>query len=70
MTDSRYWLQAEEELDENWTLVRAGTSMPVAPFGGANGGVAQDANMSINVFSPPMADVKDWIDFVMVRLFL
>ena len=23
VTDSRYWLQAEEELDENWHLVRA-----------------------------------------------
>ncbi len=23
VTDSRYWLQAENELDENWTLIRA-----------------------------------------------
>jgi hypothetical protein len=24
VTDSRYWLQAEKELDENWRLIRAG----------------------------------------------
>ena len=24
ITDSRYWLQAQEEIDENWTLVKAG----------------------------------------------
>ncbi|KAH8993233.1 Creatinase aminopeptidase [Lactarius hatsudake] len=24
VTDSRYWLQAEKELDENWVLIRAG----------------------------------------------
>lgn len=23
ITDSRYWLQAEDELDENWHLIRA-----------------------------------------------
>ena len=23
VTDSRYWLQAEEELDRDWTLIRA-----------------------------------------------
>ena len=23
-TDSRYWLQAQEEIDENWTLVKVG----------------------------------------------
>ena len=25
LTDSRYWLQAQEEIDENWTLVKAGS---------------------------------------------
>lgn len=25
VTDSRYWLQAEKELDENWRLIRSGT---------------------------------------------
>jgi hypothetical protein len=29
ITDSRYWLQAEQELDENWTLIRVG--MPSGP---------------------------------------
>jgi hypothetical protein len=24
ITDSRYWLQAEKELDENWRLIRTG----------------------------------------------
>ena len=24
ITDSRYWLQAEKELDENWVMIRAG----------------------------------------------
>lgn len=24
LTDSRYWLQAQEEIDENWTLVKVG----------------------------------------------
>lgn len=24
ITDSRYWLQAEQELDSNWVLIRAG----------------------------------------------
>jgi hypothetical protein len=24
ITDSRYWLQAEKELDENWRLIRIG----------------------------------------------
>ncbi len=24
VTDSRYWLQAEDELDDNWSLIRAG----------------------------------------------
>jgi Xaa-Pro aminopeptidase len=24
--DSRYWVQAENEIDDNWTLVRAGAS--------------------------------------------
>jgi Xaa-Pro aminopeptidase len=28
-TDSRYWLQAAEEIDENWTLMRDGA--PGAP---------------------------------------
>ena len=26
LTDSRYWLQAQEEIDGNWTLVKAGSS--------------------------------------------
>ena len=26
ITDSRYWLQAQEQLDENWTLIRAGSN--------------------------------------------
>ena len=26
VTDSRYWLQAEKELDENWVLIRAGAA--------------------------------------------
>ncbi|KIJ99845.1 hypothetical protein K443DRAFT_101521 [Laccaria amethystina LaAM-08-1] len=25
ITDSRYWLQAQEQIDENWTLIRAGS---------------------------------------------
>ncbi|KAI0305476.1 Creatinase/aminopeptidase [Multifurca ochricompacta] len=29
VTDSRYWLQAEKELDENWVLIRSG--MPSGP---------------------------------------
>jgi Creatinase/Prolidase N-terminal domain len=29
ITDSRYWLQAEQELDENWILIRVG--MPSGP---------------------------------------
>jgi Creatinase/Prolidase N-terminal domain len=29
ITDSRYWHQAEQELDENWTLIRVG--MPSGP---------------------------------------
>ena len=31
ITDSRYWLQAEKEVDENWVLIRAG-----APLGPRN----------------------------------
>jgi Xaa-Pro aminopeptidase len=27
ITDSRYWLQAERELDENWRLIRSGTEL-------------------------------------------
>ena len=27
LTDSRYWLQAEKELDENWHLIRIGTEL-------------------------------------------
>ena len=26
ITDSRYWLQAQEEIDENWSLVKAGSA--------------------------------------------
>ena len=25
LTDSRYWLQAQDEIDDNWTLVRLGS---------------------------------------------
>jgi Xaa-Pro aminopeptidase len=25
-TDSRYWLQADEEVGKNWTIIRAGAS--------------------------------------------
>jgi hypothetical protein len=24
VTDSRYWLQAQQEIDENWTLIKVG----------------------------------------------
>src|SRR6267154_3120474 len=27
MTDSRYWLQAEKDLDENWYLIRTGSEL-------------------------------------------
>ena len=27
ITDSRYWLQAEKDLDENWYLIRTGTEL-------------------------------------------
>lgn len=26
LTDSRYWLQAREEIDDNWTLVKVGST--------------------------------------------
>jgi Xaa-Pro aminopeptidase len=29
ITDSRYWLQAEKEVDDNWVVIRAG--MPSGP---------------------------------------